>query len=91
MTGSNEVTFEIVERIGALDAPNDKGWTRELNVVAWNGGEPKLDVRDWSADHQRMTRGITMTEKQGMRFARLLAQRERDNQRDAAEKDTYMR
>ena len=29
MAGSNEVKFEIVERIGALDAPNDNGWTRE--------------------------------------------------------------
>lgn len=91
MAGSNEVKFEIVERIGALDTPNDNGWIRELNVVAWNGGEPKLDVREWSPDHQRMSRGITMTEKQGMRFARLLAQRERDKQRDTAERDSYVR
>ena len=91
MAGSNEVKFEIVERIGALDAPNDNGWTRELNVVAWNGGAPKLDIREWAPDHQRMSRGITMSEKQGMRFARLLAQRERDKQRDAAERDSYMR
>ena len=81
MAGSNEVKFEIVERIGALDAPNDNGWTREVNVVAWNGGAPKLDIREWAPDHSRMSRGITLTEQQGIRFAQLLVQREKNKQR----------
>jgi len=88
---NNEITFEIVERIGALDKTNENGWTRELNVVAWNGGAPKLDIRDWSADHQKMSRGITMPEEQGMRIAQLLVQRAREKQRENADRDAGAR
>ena len=90
MAENNEVKFEIVERIGALDKANDNGWTRELNLVAWNGGAPKLDIREWAPDHQRMSRGITLTEQQGIRFAQLLIQREQNKQRQADDRD-FMR
>ena len=90
MAENNEVKFEIVERIGALDKANDNGWTRELNLVAWNGGAPKLDIREWAHDHQRMSRGITLTEQQGIRFAQLLIQREKNKQRQADYRD-FMR
>ena len=33
----------------------DEKWTKEVNVVAWNGGKPKIDVRDWNEKHDRMT------------------------------------
>ena len=90
MAENNEVKFEIVERIGSLDKANDNGWTRELNLVAWNGGAPKLDIREWAPDHQRMSRGITLTEQQGIRFAQLLIQREKNKQRQADDRD-FMR
>lgn len=55
-SNNGEVTFEIKEFIGALDTANDNGWRRELNLVSWNGGAPKLDIREWSPDHARMTK-----------------------------------
>ena len=91
-SGNNgEFTFEIREFIGALDAANDNGWRRELNLVSWNGGAPKLDIREWSADHTRMSRGITMTEEQGIKVAQLIAQRAREKQRQSAERDSFAR
>jgi|LFRM01.2.fsa_nt_gb hypothetical protein len=81
MADREQIKVDIVERIGALDKPNENGWTRELNLVSWNGGAPKLDVREWSPDHSRMSRGITLTEQQGIRFAQLLVQREKNKQR----------
>ena len=69
MTGNNrnnnnEITFEIVEHIGVLDVMDNREekWTKEVNLVAWNGGKPKIDVRDWNSSHERMSRGITLTE-----------------------------
>ena len=56
MADREQIKVEIVERIGALDKPNDNGWTRELNLVSWNDGAPKLDVREWSPDHSRMSK-----------------------------------
>lgn len=56
-----DFTVEIVRRIGVITRL-DNGWARELNYVSWNGAEPKYDIREWSPDHSRMSRGITMTE-----------------------------
>ena len=90
--GNNgEFTFEIKEHLGALTDANDNGWRRELNLVSWNGGEPKLDIREWSADHSRMSRGLTMFEEQGIKVAQLIAQRAREKQRQSAERDSFAR
>ena len=55
----DQVFFEIVEHIGVIKT-TPVGWTRELNIVAWNGGVPKYDIREWDPAHERMTRGITL-------------------------------
>lgn len=57
-----ELKFEITKSIGVL-SENAKGWTKELNMVSWNDREPKYDLREWSPDHTRMGKGITLTEE----------------------------
>ena len=76
---NGEITFEIMEHIGVIDSYDNReqAWTKEVNVVAWNGGKPKIDIRDWSSDHQRMSRGITLTEDQAMEMTKALVQRYR--------------
>ena len=59
-TDNDEVLFDIQETIGILRKSNT-GWTRELNVVSWNGGTPRFDIRDWDPMHEKMSRGITFT------------------------------
>lgn len=66
-----EVTFELVEHIGIF-GKDQKGWTRELNRVAWNGGPAKFDVRNWDGTHQKMGRGITLTQQELGEFRGLL-------------------
>ena len=44
-----EIKFEIKETIGTLST-SPKGWNKELNLVSWNGKEPKYDLRDWAPD-----------------------------------------
>ena len=56
----SEVTFEIVEHLGVL-SEDTKGWQKEVNIVIWNGGAPKVDIRSWGEGHERMSRGITLT------------------------------
>lgn len=31
-----------------------------LNFISWNGAAPKLDLREWSPEHDKMGKGITM-------------------------------
>ncbi len=58
-----EVTFDLKEHLGVISESNTD-WTKELNVIAWNGGEPKYDIRDWDPEHQKMSRGVTLTKEQ---------------------------
>jgi len=95
---NNDVTFEIMEHIGVIDevGGRDEKWTKEVNVVAWNGGKPKIDVRDWNESHERMSRGITLTEEQAMKMTKALVDRYRTraNQEHAAPapmRDDYAR
>ena len=55
-----DVKFEIVKNIGIL-SESEKKWRKELNLVSWNGNEPKYDLRDWNDDHTRMGKGVTLT------------------------------
>ena len=55
-----ELKFEIIEKLGVL-SETDKGWRKELNLVKWNDYAPKYDLRDWSEDHTRMGKGLTLT------------------------------
>lgn len=35
-----DIKYDIVEEIGVL-SENAKGWRKEINLISWNGGEPK--------------------------------------------------
>ena len=58
-----ELKFEITKSIGVL-SENAKGWTKELNMVSWSDHDPKYDIREWSPDHTRMGKGVTLTEEE---------------------------
>lgn len=55
--------YEIVNEIGVL-SENTKGWRKELNLVSWNGADPKYDLRDWAPNHEKIGKGITLTEEE---------------------------
>lgn len=55
-----EIKFEIIEHIGVI-SESAKGWTKELNLISWNGKEPKYDLRDWDPNKEKMGKGITLT------------------------------
>lgn len=63
--------YEIVEQLGVL-SENAKGWTKELNKISWNGGAPKYDIRDWAPEHEKMGKGVTLTEAEIQKLAELI-------------------
>lgn len=67
-----EVTFEIVDHIGVLST-STSGWKKELNLVKWNEGNAKFDLRDWDEEHRKMSRGITMNQEEVRNLQQLLA------------------
>ena len=54
---NGSVRFDLMEHIGVLSM-KDNGWTREVNIVSWNDGEAKVDIREWDPEHKRMTKGV---------------------------------
>ena len=55
-----EFKYEITERIAVLST-NARGWERQLNMISWNDHEPKYDIRDWSPDGSKMSKGISLS------------------------------
>ncbi len=66
-----DIKYEIIEEIGVL-SENSRGWRKELNLVSWNGGAAKYDLRDWAPEHEKMGKGITMTADEAKALKRLL-------------------
>lgn len=59
----SDIKFEISEQIAVL-SESPKGWTKELNLISWNGREPKYDIRDWGPNHEKMGKGVTLSKKE---------------------------
>lgn len=54
-----EIKYDIEKELGII-SESKKGWNKELNLISWNGREAKYDIRDWSEDHSKMGKGITL-------------------------------
>ncbi|MDR2177820.1 MAG: hypothetical protein LBP20_07270 [Treponema sp.] len=66
-----DITFDILKAYGVL-AEEKGGWKKELNLVSWNGRNPKLDIRDWSPEHDKMGKGVTFTREEAEKLAEML-------------------
>jgi hypothetical protein len=58
-----DIKYEIVKKIGVLSKAGS-GWAKELNLISWNDREPKYELRDWSADGEKMGKGATLTKEE---------------------------
>ena len=71
---NTEITFVITEHIGDISLASS-GWKRELNLVSWNGNDARYDIRNWSPDHTKMSRGVTFCPEEMQIIAKLLKDR----------------
>jgi Uncharacterized protein conserved in bacteria len=68
-----DIKYEIVKTIGIL-SEGAKGWTKELNLISWNDREPKFDIREWAPDHEKMGKGVTLSNEEILKLKELLEQ-----------------
>ncbi|MBN2897901.1 MAG: YdbC family protein [Clostridia bacterium] len=66
-----DIKYEIIETIGAV-SENSKGWSKELNLISWNDRDPKYDIRDWSPEHEKMGKGITLSKEELIQLKAIL-------------------
>lgn len=57
--------------IGIL-SESAKGWKKELNMISWNGAAEKYDIRDWAPEHEKMGKGITLSQEEAEALYELL-------------------
>ena len=57
------IKYDIIKNYGSISA-SGKGWSKELNLISWNDRDPKYDLRDWAPEHEKMGKGITLTEEE---------------------------
>ena len=66
-----DIKYEIIESFGVLST-TPSGWVKELNLISWNGAEPKYDLRQWSPDHTKMGKGISLSREEAQALMELL-------------------
>ena len=67
-----EIQFVRNKKYGTVGTGKN-GWAKEVCNVSWNQKGPKLDLREWSPDYQKMSRGITLTKQEAKRLLSILA------------------
>lgn len=55
--------FEITNNLGIL-SEGSKGWQKEINLVSWNERKPKIDIRDWDPEHEKVGKGVTLNNEE---------------------------
>lgn len=72
-----DIQYEIVKEIAVLST-GDSGYTKEINLISWNGKEPKYDIRSFSPNREKCGKGVTLTEAEAGKLLAAL-QKERNN------------
>ena len=68
-----DIKYEMTEELGVL-SEKSSGWTKELNRISWNGGAAKFDIRDWAPEHEKMGKGVTLTEEEAKQLYKRLGE-----------------
>lgn len=66
-----EIKYKIVEHFGVLSESANE-WKKEINLVSWNDRDPKFDIREWSQEHDKMGKGITLTKDELIELKKIL-------------------
>ena len=58
-----DFTYEIKKTLATVKSDSD-GWNLELNLISWSGRKPSYDLRKWSDNHEKMGKGISLSEEE---------------------------
>lgn len=56
-----KVDYELKEHLSTLREFKNGRSTIEVNVISFGGQEPKMDIRKWDRETNRMQKGITLS------------------------------
>lgn len=62
---------KIIKELGVLSETNS-GWQKIIAIVKWGDGKPKFDIRSWSQDREKCSKGVTLTYEEAELLSDLL-------------------
>ena len=65
-----DISYEFIKEYGAF---SEGKWPKQVNLISWNGKEPKYDIRPWDEGHEQMGKGITLTQEELYALGELIA------------------
>lgn len=65
-----KITCAITKKLAVL-SEKDNGYSKQVNMVSWNGKDAKLDIRDWSPDGKSM-KGVTLNDEEAAKLYEVL-------------------
>lgn len=74
MSDKKEFSYQITQKVAVLSQSSDGRYTTEANYISYNGGKPKLDVRKWDRQNNKMFKGITLNDSEAEALKVALAQ-----------------
>ena len=66
-----EIDCDIIEYYGKF-SEGVKNWNKEVNLVSWNGRDPKIDIRSWQKKNEKCGKGIAITRSEAEELLKLL-------------------
>lgn len=67
----SDLKYEIKKKLGVIGETSN-GWKKELNIVSWNDRNPKLDIREWDENHEKMSKGVTFSIDETIELKKLI-------------------
>lgn len=58
----NDFSYSIIRHLAVLSQRGN--WNLELNLISWGGRPATYDLRKWSPDHSKMSKGISLTKSE---------------------------
>ena len=66
-----DINYIVETPLGVL-SQRSTGWSKELNIVNWNDMGGKYDICKWNPEHNKMGKGITLSENELLKLFELL-------------------
>ena len=54
------IEYSVEKELAVLSSKSG-GWNKEFNLVSWNNRTAKYDIREWSPEHDKMGKGVTLS------------------------------
>lgn len=60
-----DIKKDIIEHYADL---NEENWKLEVNKISWNDGPAKIDIRKWSPDHTKCSKGVSLRNEEASKL-----------------------